>query len=195
MVIIDSKSTRQDLSTKSTNHENQAIISTVSRNSNRIEIDESEFFYEEPSPYIIVMESNEQIKSSYHVDEYIDEDDNHERDHVKELEETIANLSRHIPFEHTKQNSLSSPTNLSINTDLILEMEIESPSTDEISSSNYSIYVPMLNNNNRIHSSNRRDNLTDPVVPTRTKSQRISSMNNKVSLIIMRIFSDTKNKI
>ncbi|CAF4384992.1 unnamed protein product, partial [Adineta steineri] len=131
---------------------------------------------------------------SYKIDEYIDEDDNDERDHVKELEETIANLSRHFPVSSQQLNdieikpivtNLHQPSSLSIgkiDIDSILEMEIESPSTDEhyIQSSssssirpssvldqhshNVPIAVPITFNSRRAslsRSSGVRENLTD----------------------------------
>ena len=96
------------------------------------------------------------IMPSYKIDEYVDEDDTDERDHVKELEETIANISRHFPgsseqFNDTELNSIETnlhqPSNLSvgkIDIDSILEMEIESPSIDEhYLQSSKSIHLPL----------------------------------------------------
>ncbi|CAF1320422.1 unnamed protein product [Adineta ricciae] len=154
------------------------------RSNNLTEIDENDFFYQGPSPYIAAIDNNQMLDKieepslpTYKIDEYVDEDDNDERDHVKELEETIANLSRHLPVSPTQVNemknqaivtNLRQPTNLSgsnIDIDSILEMEIESPSADEqfIQSSsvartcagasqlplNVPITVPISFNNNR----------------------------------------------
>lgn len=119
-----------------------ASVST--RANNLTEIDEDDFFYQGPSPYATAVDlhamtekSEEPAQPAYKIDEYIDEDDHDERDHVRELEETIANLSRHFPS--SSQNdpivaSLQQPSNLSvakIDIDSILEMEIESPSIEE----------------------------------------------------------------
>ncbi|UJR28278.1 hypothetical protein I4U23_009527 [Adineta vaga] len=170
------------------------------RSNNLTEIDENDFFYQGPSSYIAAIDDNQMLDKneevsipSYKIDEYIDEDDNDERDHVKELEETIANLSKHLPLTSSQVNNtettgittnLHQPSSLSvgkIDIDSILEMEIESPSTDEqyIESSssnrpcsvssqhplNVPITVPIsFNNNPRIslsRSSGVRENLTD----------------------------------
>ena len=137
------------------------------RANNLTEIDEDDFIYQGPSPYATVVDFNsltekkdeeksiEQSSSqpSYRIDEDIDEDEHDERDHVKELEETIANLSRHFPLASSSPSpsqidpleqpsstgnkmisNLASTGNLSsnkIDIDSILEMEIESPSREE----------------------------------------------------------------
>ncbi|CAF5135033.1 unnamed protein product, partial [Rotaria socialis] len=79
------------------------------RINNLTEIDENDFFYQGPSPYVATIDNiliSDQITEasipSYKIDEYIEEDDHYERDHVKELEETIANLSRHFPVSSQK---------------------------------------------------------------------------------------------
>ncbi|CAF1577129.1 unnamed protein product [Rotaria magnacalcarata] len=159
-------------------------IPVKTRINNLTEIDENDFFYQGPSPYIATIDNNiiaakitEASIPSYKIDEYIEEDDHYERDHVKELEETIANLSRHFPVSSQKMNTieinpivtnLRQPSTLSvdeIDIDSILEMEIESPSIDEryIQSSSslcststssqhplsVPITVPILTNNRR----------------------------------------------
>lgn len=124
----------------------------ATRSSNLTEIDESDFFYQDPSPYSTVIDhhsvsdqTKQSAQPSYKIDEFIDEDDNDERDHVKELEQTIANLSRHFPLSTALQidsnernpivsgNIQQSPSlsAAKIDADSILEMEIESPSTDD----------------------------------------------------------------
>jgi hypothetical protein len=198
------------------------------RSNNLTEIDENDFFYQEPSPYTTSIENNnimpdkieEPSIPSYQIDEYIDEDDADERDHVKELEETIANLTRHFPVSSEDINdieikpivtNLHQPSTLSvgkIDIDSILEMEIESPSTDEhfpqssssirpssISSQhsvNIPISVPISINNRRgslSRSSGVRENLTDLLATTTmTEShpsddrplQRAASVHTKV---------------
>ncbi|CAF1169552.1 unnamed protein product, partial [Adineta ricciae] len=63
-------------------------------------------------------------------DECIDEDDHEDEfDHVKELEKTIENLSRHLPSPINRSSSTSSSSK--IETNAILEMEIESPPMEE----------------------------------------------------------------
>jgi hypothetical protein len=142
------------------------LISSLvkTRSNNLTEIDEDDFFYQGPSPYVTTINHNsipEKIEESiiipsYKIDEYVDEDDTDERDHVKELEETIANISRHFPgsseqVNDTELNSieinLHQPSNLSvgkIDIDSILEMEIESPSIDEhYLQSSKSIHLPI----------------------------------------------------
>jgi hypothetical protein len=199
------------------------------RPNNLTEIDEDDFFYQGPSPYTTTIANNliskkieEPSIPSYKIDEYIDEYDNNERDHVKELEETIANISRHFPASVQQMNdieinsietNLHQPSSLSIDKidiDSILEMEIESPSTDEhyIQSSksihsppvkssqrplNIPISVPISVNNHRSslsRSSGVRENLTDllTTITTTTESyptddrplQRTSSIHSKV---------------
>ncbi|CAF0908919.1 unnamed protein product [Rotaria sordida] len=213
ITIIDSEQIKQNSSieelTTTINHnsienqnqQNQSIISDLLRTNNLTEIDENEFFYEEPSPYITVITSNkndEEIISTYHIDEFIDEDNNHERDHVKELEETIANLSRHFPSEQIeKTKSTILPINNTDTTTSILEMEIESPpSIDELSlnSSKNSIPIPIPINNHRINlsrSSGIRENLTDLLIPATTTKphqtlQRTLSTHSKHMLSINR---------
>jgi hypothetical protein len=175
----------------------EPIISDISRTNNLTEIDENDFFYEEPSPYIISNKPEEDILPSYQIDELIDDDDNdndnNERDHVKELEETIANLSRHFPSENIQIDSLSTLPIHKIDTDSILEMEIESPSADELSFNppthplSLSISISTLINNHRgslSRSSGVRENLTDLLIPTTSKShqslQGTLSTHNKV---------------
>jgi hypothetical protein len=180
-----------------------ASLLMQTRSNNLTEIDEDDFFYQGPSPYetsidinVISEKIDEQSIPSYKIDEYIDEDDNDERDHVKELEETIANLTRHFPssqqIDDVERNPIVTnfhqPSTLSvgkIDIDSILEMEIESPSTDEhylqSSSSihppsssfqhpvNIPISVPITVNNRRgslSRSSGVREHLTDLLVTT-----------------------------
>lgn len=64
------------------------------------------------------------------------EEEPDEQDHVKILEQTIANLSRHFPSsalesEPMHVNPLSRPIIEKIDSDAICEMEIESPSKDD----------------------------------------------------------------
>lgn len=167
------------------NEENQSIISESNRKSNLTEIDENEFFYEEPSPYVsaIISTKFEEPSSmpSYQIDECIDEDDHEDEfDHVKELEKTIENLSRHLPSPINRSSS-TSPTN-QIETNAILEMEIESPPMEEeeeeqVEYSSHpttyplsvSISGPIPINHRRgslSRSSGVRENLTDLLVPT-----------------------------
>lgn len=199
------------------------------RTKNLTEIDEDDFFYQGPSPYATAIDSQSlpdkidiPIVSSYQIDECIDEDDIDERDHVKELEETIANISRHFPQSmeqindfhvNGKERNFHQPLSLSvdkIDIDSILEMEIESPSTDEhylrsttsIHSSTTSppstsfpipISVPISVNNRRTslsRSSGVRENLTDLLAtkapnieahpPIDRVLQRTSSSHSKV---------------
>lgn len=157
-------------------------------NPNHTEIDENEFFYEESSPYELALISNkiqEQSLPSYKIDEYIDDDDHNERDHVKELEKTIENLSRYFPSEQIQVNKIDS--------DSILEMEIESPSADELSSYppthplslSISIPIPIKDRRGSLsRSSGVRHNLTDLLIPAILEShqpiQSSSSTHNKV---------------
>ena len=176
------------------------------RSQSLTEIDENDFFYDGPSPYVAAVDMASILESideplppppSYRIDEYVDEDDRDERDHVKELEETIANLSRHFPSSLSNGIDIavelnpgakhaSQPTSLSvdkIDIDSILEMEIESPSTDKYflpSSSSMHlqhpasqhplhlpISVPISINHRRAslsRSSGVRENLTDLLV-------------------------------
>jgi hypothetical protein len=214
------------------------------RSNNLTEIDEDDFIYQGPSPYETTMDNNNLISDkieelsipsfkidepsitlykmeeisipSYKIDEYIDEDDNDERDHVKELEETIANISRHFPVSSQQINdieidsietNLHQPSSLSvgkIDIDSILEMEIESPSIDEhfIESSsqhpfNIPISIPISIDNRRgslSRSSGVRENLTDLLTTIATESypkddrplQRTSSIHSKVYLLILK---------
>ncbi|CAF0816840.1 unnamed protein product [Rotaria sp. Silwood1] len=189
----------------------ETSLSKKTRTNNLTEIDENDFFYQGPSPYVTEIDNNlvsdhieESSIPSYKIDEYVEDDDNNERDHVKELEQTIANLSRHFPVSSQEINNneinsnvtkLQQPSILSVNNidiDSILEMEIESPSTDEnyiqSSSSNHPttissqhshnipITIPILINNRRgslSRSSGIRENLTDLL--TTTKKQTIES--------------------
>ncbi|CAF3574727.1 unnamed protein product [Rotaria socialis] len=214
IVMIDSESNKQNSFTPETksnqNHscienrtqDNSSITSDLLQTNTLTEIDESEFFYEEPSPYVTVIKSNktdESTTSSYQIDEFNDEDHSDERDHVKELEETIANLSRHFPSEKIEQNS---PLTLSINnidTSAILEMEIESPSVEEVSfnlpkhTSDHPISVPIPINTRRINLSRScgiRENLTDLLITPTSKPhqilQRTLSTNSKHMLSINR---------
>lgn len=127
------------------------------------EIDENDFLYDEPSPYENVLQSstnNDSICSTYQIDECLDEDEDDERDHVKELEETIANLSRHFPSEET-----------------ILEMEIESPINDQPAPlpppvqqpTSLSISIPV---SNLSRSSGVKENLTDLVLDRSTNNTK-----------------------
>ena len=188
------------------------------RSNNLTEIDEDDFFYQGPSPYTTSTDNNnvvpdridEPLRPSYQIDEYVDEDDSDERDHVKELEETIANLSRHFPASSQDINdieikpivtNLHQPSTLSvgnIDIDSILEMEIESPSTDEhylpLSSSihpsstslqhplSIPISVPITINNRRnslSRSSGVRENLTDLLATAATTTKESHSSNNR----------------
>jgi hypothetical protein len=194
------------------------------RSNNLTEIDEDDFFYQGPSPYSTTIDINqisENIEDlpvlSYKIDEFIDEDDNNERDHVKELEETIANISRHFPLSSEQINdneinlierNLHQSSTLShgkIDIDSILEMEIESPSTDKhfIQSSTsiptssqhpvtIPIIIPIVVSNRRgslSRSSGVREHLTDLLTPE-TESlpiddrllQRTSSIHSKVDI-------------
>ncbi len=168
---------------------NQSILHEISRTNNLTEIDENEFFYDEPSPYEAAIISNENIEEefipSYQIDELIDDDDHDERDHVKELEETIANLSRHFPSEHIQIDSSLNK----IDTDSILEMEIEPSSIDKLSfrPPNLPISVPSPMNDRRgslSRSSGIKENLTDLLIPTTSTShqvlQRTLSIHSKV---------------
>ncbi|CAF1131954.1 unnamed protein product [Adineta steineri] len=172
----------------------QSIISDLSRTNNLTEIDENEFFYEEPSPYITSnkIEEQQQIISSYKIEEDIDEDNHDEHDHVKELEKTIENLSRYIPLEEIERNNSSILPGKKNVTNLILEMEIDSPSANEFSSHppthplSLSISVPSPINNRRgslSRSNGIRENLTDLLIPAIPESyqsiQKISSTFNK----------------
>ena len=168
-------------------NEDRSIITDISRTNNLTEIDENDFFYEEPSPYETAI-IDEQPIPSYKIDECIDDDDGQdERDHVKELEETIANLTRHFPLEDPPNNS--SPTD-KIDSDSIFEMEIESPSGDELS---YHPSIPpppppsSSTNNHRgslSRSSGVKQNLTDLLIPAPAKIhpplQRTQSSHSKV---------------
>jgi hypothetical protein len=166
------------------------IYEDQSRTHSLTEIDENDFLYEEPSLYAAVgavspippdeLEEQTTSSSSYKIDEYVDEDDSDERDHVKELEETIANLSRHFPSstiesEEIRMNSPSILTMNNIDTDSILEMEIESPTADDISSPlSLAISVPTPINNRRgslSRSSGVRENLTDLLITAANNSQ------------------------
>jgi hypothetical protein len=173
-----------------------SLPTTLSTRTNSLtEIDEDDFYYQGPSPYVTTVDLNsisnkrhESSKSSYQIDEYVDEDDNDndndERDHVKELEETIANLSRHFPMSSSSQmdsmkdntivNHRSQSLNVScakIDIDSILEMEIESPSAEEcrLQSSMQqplnipiSVSIPIQNARGSLsRSSGVRENLTD----------------------------------
>lgn len=194
------------------------------RSNNLTEIDEDDFFYQGPSPYVSAIDEvlpieqlEESIIPTYKIDEYIDEDEHDERDHVKELEETIANISRHFPISSEQEQELdlkSTETNLNQSSDLstdkididsILEMEIESPSTDEhfpqlstsapapSITSSYPVHIPIsipITTPNRRGSLSRssgvRENLTDLLVtingpPRETRSlQRTSSIQCRV---------------
>jgi len=204
------------------------------RSNNLTEIDEDDFFYQGPSPYVSTIDEilpiesvnldhqqteGEFIVPSYKIDEYIDEDDAaDERDHVKELEETIANLTRCFPSTNQQEQDLELKTNEThlsvdnIDIDSILEMEIESPSTDEhihqlsstsiptssITSSHplehIPISIPIMTTNRRgslSRSSGVRENLTDLLVTSNvsqeeTRSlQRTSSIQRKVNILII----------
>ncbi|CAF4059707.1 unnamed protein product [Rotaria magnacalcarata] len=214
IVMMDSESTKQNSFTPETKsnqnyscienpaQDNSSTTSDLLRTNSLTEIDESEFFYEEPSPYVTATKSNktdESITSSYQIDELNDEDNGDERDHVKELEETIANLSRHFPSEKTEQNSPLTLSMNNIDTSAILEMEIESPSVEEVSfnlpthTSNHPISVPIPINTRRINLSRScgiRENLTDLLITSTSKPrqtlQRTLSTNSKYMLSINR---------
>jgi hypothetical protein len=157
--------------------QDQSINSNLSQTNNLTEIDENDFFYEEPSPYETAI-IEEQTISSYKIDEFIDDDEHDERDHVKELEETIANLTRHFPSEDT-------PIENKIDSDSIFDMEIESPSGDELSF--HSSIISTSTNNHRgslSRSSGVKQNLTELLIPTTSKFhpplQRTLSTHSKV---------------
>ncbi|CAF0865041.1 unnamed protein product [Rotaria sordida] len=214
-------------------------VSMKTRTNNLTEIDEDDFFYQGPSPYTTVIDNNlisdnieEPLIPSYKIDEYIEDDDdnnndnnNNERDHVKELEQTIANLSRHFPISSQQINNieinpivtkLQQPSTLSVDNidiDSILEMEIESPSTDEhyIQSSssihptttssqhshNIPISIPILINNRRgslSRSSGIRENLTD-LLTTTTKKSTIESYPSNNRLLQRTASTHSKRKI
>ena len=180
---------------------------TTTRSNNLTEIDENDFFYQGPSPYSTVIDlqsiadqTRESPKPTYKIDEFIDEDEHDERDHVKELEETIANLSRHFPHStssqidssernpiatvNLQQSSALSATKIDI--DSILEMEIESPSMEKgfIESSsllmaqhslNNPISIPITVPNRRgslSRSSGVRENLTNLLTTASHSSDR-----------------------
>lgn len=140
------------------------------------EIDDNDFLYDEPSPYENVLQTsahNESIASTYQIDECPDDDDVDERDHVKELEETIANLSRHFPSDPIHETTIDSET--------ILEMEIESPINDEssppslsaktsIESTSLSYSIPI---NSLSRSSGIRENLTDLILDRSSNNKRL----------------------
>lgn len=183
------------------------------RTNNLTEIDEDDFYYQGPSTYVTTIDNNivsDQIQESptptYKIDEYVEDDDNYERDHVKELEETIANLSRHFPVSspqvnnndmNSKVTNLQQPSTLSVDNidiDSILEMEIESPSSNEryiqssstihpISmSSQHPLHIPIavpISVNNRrgtlSRSSGVREHLTDLLVTTKKSTETYPS--------------------
>lgn len=174
------------------NEENPSISLERSRRSNLTEIDENEFFYDEPSPYVAAIASAKPAETavpSYQIDECIDEDDADERDHVKELEKTIENLSRHLPSPINR----SSPTN-QIDTTSILEMEIESPTACEALSQplptpplSVALPGPTSISHRRgslSRSSGVREHLTDLLVPAapepRQHAHRMSTTSHKV---------------
>jgi len=146
------------------------------------EIDDNDFLYDEPSPYENVLQTsahNESIASTYQIDECLDDEDVDERDHVKELEETIANLSRHFPSEPIHETTIDSET--------ILEMEIESPINDKsspspplppltttatasIESTSLSYSIPI---NSLSRSSCIRENLTDLILDRSSNNKRL----------------------
>ena len=181
-------STREEASGSSSNE--------PTRKKSLTEIDENDFFYDEPSPYATAATSSslvtparneESFGSSYSVDESIDEDETDEQDHVKILEQTIANLSRHLPSsalesESMHRNPFSTLTIERIDSDAICEMEIESPSKDDYFfptplSHPVTLALPHSVPNNHQHSrdsglsrsSGVRENLTNLLVPTTSK--------------------------
>ncbi|CAF0755721.1 unnamed protein product [Adineta steineri] len=215
----------------------QSTLPVKIQSNNLTEIDEDDFFYQGPSPYVTAIDNNNQILDkikdpssipSYKIDEYIDEDDNDERDHVKELEETIANLSRHFPVSSQQLNdieikpivtNLHQPSSLSvgkIDIDSILEMEIESPSTDEhyIQSSssssssirpssvlnqhshNVPIAVPITFNSRRAslsRSSGVRENLTDLLSITKAAAAAAAAAASTTTIPLESYYSDKRS--
>ena len=114
-----------------------------SRTNHLTEIDENDFFYDEPSPYATAVINNpltfeqidEQSTPSYKIDEFTDDEEEEERetderDHVKILEQTIANLSRHLPSA-TVDEPVYPPVVDGVHSDLNFDMEIEPVSTEE----------------------------------------------------------------
>ncbi|UJR21205.1 hypothetical protein I4U23_024302 [Adineta vaga] len=174
----------EEIENANIDEEKQSIKLESSAKYSLTEIDENEFFYEEPSPYVSVIVSNkseeQSIIQSYQIDECIDEDDHEDEfDHVKELEKTIENLSRHLP-KPIDRSSSTSPIN-KIDKNSILEMEIESPideeedDDDDGNSSRLMTHplslsisgpIPITNRRGSLsRSSGIRQNLTDLLIP------------------------------
>jgi hypothetical protein len=153
---------------------------------NLTEIDENEFIYDEPSPYASVAHSSfvypnvDQCHStSYTIDEIIDEDDaTDEQDHVKILEQTIANLTRHLPstvIVESDSKQIHCISELSIqNQDCEIDMPTAMALTDEFVFSTsptetIDVTLPMLSHSrqtNLSRSSGVRQNLTDLLTST-----------------------------
>lgn len=134
--------------------------------------------------------------SSYKIDELIEDEDSDERDHVKELELTIANLTRHFPTEELAIDlSPSIPIKSLDPSNGSFPLEMDSPLEDQCSqqpsSHSISIATPM-NNNNHHHrnslsrSSGVKEHLTDLLIPATSKShsplqRTLSTHSKKVS--------------
>ena len=147
---------------------------------NLTEIDENDFLYEEPSPYqsaMIVDEQQQATISSYTIDELIEDEDSDERDHVKELELTIANLTRHFPSEDlpidlSPSIPIKSLDQSNCSFPLQMDSPLEDPCTQQPSSHSISIPTPMNNHhrNSLSRSSGVKEHLTDLLIPTTSKS-------------------------
>ena len=163
---------------------------------NLTEVDENEFFYEEDHRYMIDNETipgkeNAFTVSSYTVDELIDEDEtDDEEDHVKILEQTIANLSRNLP-PFALENDL---TTVKTPSNTVFDVEIESSSNTPECSSSLTLS----------RSSAIRENLTDflnesTICPSNPPLQRTLSIQDKVKtnsfLTISARFNDEKNRL
>lgn len=128
---------------------------------------------------------------SYQIDELIEDDDSDERDHVKELELTIANLTRHLPSEEILIDlspSVPSKAPLDERSNCDFPLEIESPLADQCTqhARSLSISIPTPINNHHRNSLSRssgvKEHLTDLLSPTTSKShsslRRASSTQN-----------------
>lgn len=171
------------------------------RRQNLTEIDENDFLYEEPSPYQSAMTIDElpppppSVIPSYQIDELMEDEDSDERDHVKELELTIANLTRHMPSEEILIDlspSVPNKASLDDESNRDFPLEIESPLADQCTQQarSLSISIPTPINNHHRNSLSRssgiKEHLTDLLSPTTSKShsslQRTSWTNgNKVN--------------
>ena len=171
------------------------------------EIDENDFFYENTNRYTNVIDKNS-ISDQSRISSYIiiEEDNNDEPDHVKELEKTIANLSRHIPNTSSPMNNIERNIDQSlisltdkIDTNSVLEMEIESSSTDQQTihlNSTSCVHIPISMSQSINHHRNSlsrslaiRENLTNLLTsPMETMMITESSHSNNSPL--QRINSD-----